>query len=170
MKQIYLILPGILLLASCGTPNEAPQHTPDLVTIAQNTGFMLSQVPAGENNFLDSVIPEENIMNSLVLMRDSDRIAAAFWFTDHNADEHMNRLTEYLFARFSKNMSDLVDEELFPEEGAAMIDVFAFKDPAMSNERFLFARIGSTLYEFHVAEGKERWVQGILLELSRGNP
>jgi hypothetical protein len=164
----YATIGIALFLASCiSTEKTGVPHQDHLISIAEETGFTPVPVPGGEKNFLHDFLPRGQTLRSTTLLREGDRIAAVFWFKDPLADFHLNSLRKMLYDRFSRGMHSFIDEEIQPEEGAAAIDVFAFTDSVMSSERFLFARIGKTLYEFHVAEEKEQWVQGILLEIAR---
>jgi hypothetical protein len=158
------------LLVGCTQADPEPQPAAEkgnLPFIAQNRGFQLLPGAKKEQNFLDIVVRSRGggSVQSTVLMRDNDRIAAAFWIEVPDARSIMQEITERSFIAFSKEMTNLVDEVL-EIDGHLPIDVLAFTDPKMGEERFLFAHIGEAVYEFHIAEGEEDLIQGLLLELS----
>jgi hypothetical protein len=161
-----------LMLISCSSSEEASvsDASSDLPNIAEQTGFTLSSVSTKEREFLHTLLPENrsNSIQSVVLLRDEDRTAAAYWYEHAETKKHMEVLTERMFDLFSSRMMNLVDE-VIERDGYHPIDVLAFTDPVLSDERFVFALIGNTLYEFHVREENEGWVQGLLLELAKEN-
>lgn len=141
---------------------------PDLMEVAKSAGFTLAQVRKSEQSYFERLLPSDknHLIRSIVILRDHDRIAASYWYQNPKVIQHMEAITEYFFYQFSKEMTDLVDEAVI-KEGYAEIDVLAFTDPTLLEERIVFARIRNQLYEFHVTEEKEGWVQGLLLELAR---
>ena len=166
----HALLFSTLFCVGCsfgGSEQQEEQRTsnPELPTVAKHTGFSLTTVPSRELHFLQSY---HDHVESTVLLRDEDRVAAVFWYQSDEVAGDMNQLTEELFSRFSPRMHGLVDE-VIQREGFAPIDILSFTDPVFSNEQFVFVRIRNSLYEFHVSEEKEGWVQGLLLELAREN-
>ena len=167
-----------LILISCSSSEvlDKSSDVSSLPRIAQETEFTLSPVSAKEREFLHTLLPSNrsNSIQSIVLLRDDgstgspepDRVAAAYWYEHAETKRHMEVLTERMFDLFSSRMTDLVDE-VIERDGYHPIDVLAFTDPVLSDERFVFALIGDTLYEFHVREENEGWVQGLLLELAK---
>ncbi|MEK7137553.1 MAG: hypothetical protein AAB853_04705 [Patescibacteria group bacterium] len=83
-----------------------------------------------------------------------------------NAAEQFRRLKEHIYEISSAHFSDVTDETM-RRPGFRTVEYFAFTDPSLLDERYLFARIENALYEFHVPAGEEGWVQGLLLELAR---
>ena len=159
----------------------------DFPTIAQETGFEVLPMPAGERSFLREILPPErqNILHALVLLHGGDRIAGVTFYHSPNTEQHMSAVREAAFRQFSDTMVRLIDETV-EREGIAPIAVLAFTDPAFAlgqaqgtlseatgpsrmggPERILFARIRDGLYEFHYPEEQEGWVQGVLFELAK---
>ena len=132
--------------------------------VAQKKGYAFQPVSRKEKSILKAV--SSNQLRSVVLMRDDDRVAAAFWFSDPDTEGSMDTLTAYVFDLFSEDVQRLIDKPIH-REGFALIDLLAFTDPALSEERMVFAKIRDSLYEFHVAEENEGWVQELLLEIAR---
>jgi hypothetical protein len=170
MKYTLLFMGMLMVLNGCVHEEiaDSPKPPPELITIARETGFTLTPVNQSEKNFLHTVIPgnEERVLRSVTILRENDRIAAVFWYHDENVAAHMQTLTMRLFDHFSSGMHTLVDE-VIQKEGYAPIDILAFTDPVLSEERFVFAVIHHQLYEFHVNEENEGWVQGLLLEIAK---
>ena len=171
------ILLFFLTLAGCTPP--VPEQKSGLALIAEQTGFTVLPMPAGERSLLREILPPErqNILHALVLLRGGDRIASVTFYHAPNTEQHMGIVREAAFRRFSEKMARLIDETV-RREGIAPIAVLAFTDPAFAeasaggpafgSERVLFARIRDGLYEFHYPEEQEGWVQGLLVEIARG--
>lgn len=170
----FLLLLYTLLLGCSQREDPFPKDIPegsslDIVAAAREAGFTLHRISPSEQSVLRILLPEERqqFIRSAVLQRDGDRTAAIFWYRNPEVEQHMQILTEYLFDQFSSEMTNLIDEAVKRREGFDRIDVLAFTDPMLSEERFVFAQIRDQLYEFHVSEEKEEWVQGLLLEIAR---
>jgi len=172
MRKLFMV--GSLLVSALSTgmtgcTSENVQTSDrstneDLMVVAQTKGYAFRPVSRKEGSILHAVSSRQ--LRSVVLMRDDDRVAAAFWFSDPDAKGLMDMLTAYTFDLLSKDVQRLTDEPIH-RNGFAPIDLLAFTDPALSEERMVFAKIRDSLYEFHVSEEKEGWVQGLLLEIAR---
>ena len=166
----FLLL-GVLCvsLGACATPKtQQPAAERDLLIIAESTGFELVPESALERSFLEFILPpeEKDILRSVVLLREGDRVTSAYFVRSFSSPQHFLTLKERTFDLFSSQMSGLIDERV-TREGYLPMDIFSFTDPVLGEDRFLFALIGETLYEFHVAPEKENVVQGLLLEVAR---
>jgi hypothetical protein len=164
----------ILIAGGCAgeVTNEVPSRNPDLISIARENGFTVSPVSRNEKSYLKRVIPESSILRSIVILKkesdlgsDIDRVASAYWFRSTHADILMKTLTSQMFDLLSANVENLIDEDLH-REGYATIDMLAFNDPALSEERIIFVQIRDELYEFHTLVDKEELVMGLVLEVA----
>lgn len=150
MKRIFPILTACILLSSCAEKsgmNEAPK---DLVNTSVIEGYTHAKVHPEEQSLLAYLLPknENGALRSLVLLKDSDRVAAVWWEERENAEKIFEELTEKLFPLLSADAKGIVDTVIRPESDAPIV-LLAFTDPAIHSERIFFARIGSALYEFH---------------------
>ena len=165
----FFLLMTLVFTSACASAElEKPQEGRDILAIAQSTGLELLPVSATEQSFLQLVLPAEEraALRSAVLLRDGERVAALYFIQSPNAEKFSFAIKERAFDLFSSQMTNLIDERV-AREGYQAFDVFAFMDPVLGEDRFLFARIGESLYEFHVAAEKESVVQGLILEVAR---
>src|SRR3989344_5489484 len=168
----FLLLGALSLsLFACKAPKiEQPAAERDLLIIAESTGFELVPESALERSFLEFILPdgEKEVLRSVVLLREGDRVSSAYFVRSPSSPQYFLTLKERAFDLFSSQMSGLIDERV-TREGYLPMDILAFTDPVLGEDRFLFALIGDTLYEFHVAPEKENVVQGLLLEVARAS-
>jgi hypothetical protein len=136
------------------------------ISLSERKGFTNLPVSHTETSFLNYVLPpERGAIASTVLLRNGDRVSAVYWYASPDASAILQRITEKSFDAFSPLMSNLVDE-VIEKDGLVPIDVLAFTDPKIGEERYIFAVIGNTIYEFHVAQGAEPIVQGLLVAIA----
>lgn len=183
MRASSVVLTGILLLLvglgfadysfverAHRNAHPATETNLDLMTIARKAGFDFLPVSGSEQSFLATLLPKErkHLLRSVVLLTGGERLAAAHWYRSVSQASHLEAVKSSMYGLFSKDMRRLVDDTV-TQEGFAPIEVLAFTDPALGEERFLFAHIRDHLYEFHFHEKNEGLVQGILQELAREN-
>lgn len=127
----------------------------------------------GENGFVWSDTDEEGILAQSapnvqrgVLLMDDDRAAFMAWTEVLNAKELFSAMKTSLAEGFSGDVNDLVDETVRPE-GMPPRDVLAFKDPKFGEERHVFIRVKTRLFEFHVPEGKDELIVQLIEKLAR---
>ncbi len=165
---LILVLALVFTSACESTEPKQPREVRDILSTAQSTGFELLPESEAEQSFLQFLLPqnEQTTLRSVTLLRDGDRVAALYFVNSPNAEDFYLTLKEGLFDLFSSQMTNLVDEKI-EREGYESFDVLAFTDPVLGEDRFLFALLGDSLYEFHVATEKEPLVQGLILEVAR---
>ena len=173
LNPVQKCLPFFLLIAlaftsACETAEpEQPRAVKDILEIAKSTGFELLPVSATEQSFLQFLFPgEQTALRSAVLLRDDERVAALYFLHSPNAKNFSFTLKERAFDLFSSQMTNLINERI-ERAGYASFDVFAFTDPVLGEDRFLFVLLGNVLYEFHVKAEMETVVQGLILEVAR---
>lgn len=136
---------------------------PDVQQLLMSLGYTWTDV--AEPVLIGSIAQNEKL-NALVLLKNNDRTALLAWIDTANVKTIFAGLKQALAENFSGQVSELVDESQTPADGAPR-DILSFIDPTLSNERFLFVRIRSRLYEFHIAPGKEGDVQVIVDALGK---
>ncbi len=136
-------------------------------TIAQVLAmFGLTQDQTREVSFIKLTSPPTVQVETVVLLKNSDRAALFAWLESTDAKILFLSLKENLQSTFSSEVKDLVDETRTPDDGAPT-DILSFVDPAISSEKIIFARIRTRLYEFHVAPGQEGLVDQLIAELGK---
>ena len=176
MRAPLSVIAAALFLFGLGASGTFRKESPlrrastngDLFTIARETGFDFLPVSRSEQSFLQRILPEgrKHILRSMVFLRGGERIAAVYYYRSPDVPAHLHALKAWVYELFSRAMTRLVDETL-AREGLVPVAILAFTDPALSEERFLFAQIHDSLYEFHFPEAQEGVVHGLLLELAR---
>jgi hypothetical protein len=124
---------------------------PDVASVLSS--LQLSFTQAQEQSAL-AMLHEHPNFTSGVILENGDRVAFMAWIDTPEVKTIFTNLKQSLQASFSGNVKDLIDETQRPDVGAPR-DVLSFMDDAIGFERFVFVRIRTRLYEFHVKEGKE---------------
>ncbi len=150
MKRTFPILIACILLLSCTGEEKIDKPPKDLVTISVIGGYTHAKIHPEEQSLLAQLLPknEDGALRSLVLLKNSDRVAAVWWKERESAEKFFEELTEKLFPLLSKNAKGIVDTVIHSETNTPA-ELLAFTDSSLHSERIFFARIGNTLYEFH---------------------
>lgn len=130
----------------------AKQSGPNMVEVLQALGIEQSQTE--ETSIIRRVIPEEMPVQTIVLLKDGDRIGMVSWAESPLVKTYFLALKEALHTSFTAQMTDLVDETQRPE-GKPVRNFLTFLDPGLSPERLVFIRVRERMYEFHIGEGKD---------------
>lgn len=80
-------------------------------------------------------------MQSVVLLKNQDRIAAVFWTQTNNAQALMNSVKKWAFESMSNRTHSVVSTD----------DRLEFIDPSVSEEVFVILRKDNTVFEVHVS-------------------
>jgi hypothetical protein len=139
-----------------GVPRPAG---PELAEIWEDLSITTGET--GENSILQSIVTPETEVQSQALLKNNDRLAYFSWVETPEAKIYFTALKQALSSSFSSELQDLVDETQ-ERPGKPVRNVLSFLDPAIHEERILFVRVRQRLYEFHVAEGREAEVQGVM--------
>lgn len=174
-RYLYFITGIALLVVGCTNQYESVSkdtRNVDLISIARENNFAVAPVSRNEKNHLRGIVPEGSVLRSIVILKkdddlsaDLDRVASAFWFRSPNADVLFKTLKSQVFDLLTDEVFDLVDETL-RHEGYSEIEMLGFSDPGVFEDRIVFVRIRDELYEFHVGEGREEVVNGLILEIA----
>jgi len=118
-----------------------------------------------ESNILGLVVPEEAGVESRIILKDKDRAGLIVWADSPQVKNYFIALKEALHTSFSPQVTDLLDELQSPE-GKPPRNLLTFLDPGISEERIVFIRIQSRLYEFHIAEGHDEEIFDLIEALT----
>lgn len=116
-------------------------------------------------SLLRRVIPESTPVTTLILLKDGDRVGLLSWVESPQVKVYFLSLKEALHTSFSPQMADLVDETQ-KREGKPIRNFLTFLDPGIDPERLVFIRVRDRLYEFHIAEGKDDSMFGLVESLT----
>ena len=165
MKRAFLILITCVLF-SCAGEEEIRDVPGDLVNASIIEGYTHAKIHPEEQSLLARFLTknEDGALRSLVLLKDSDRVAAVWWEERKNAEQLFEELTEKIYPHLSKDAKGIVDTVIHSETDTP-IELLAFTDFALHSERIYFARIGNTLYEFHGND--EGGILSLLFSLAR---
>ncbi len=131
----------------------------DILAVAGAQGF--TPVYSTEDFLLAKILPAEAQVSSRVLLLNNDRVTALAWIESPDVQTIFTALRQRLRPSFSPQLQDLIDETQ-SEPGKPPRDILSFRDPAIHSDRLLFARVRDRLFEFHVTDGKEAQVNGLL--------
>lgn len=126
----------------------------------------LSTAQTGEVSLIRRIVPEPQNVKSTVLLRANDRLAFISWIESPSVKKYFNAIKEALHSSFSPQMEGLKDET-FTSSDKPTVNFLTFRDPAIAPERIVFLRVRERLFEFHIAEGRDKDVATLLTELSR---
>jgi hypothetical protein len=158
------VIPGASSSSFAGVKKGTTRKEgPDVQNLLQTQGYTAAAIA---EPVLIGAIAQQETMNGFVLLKNNDRTALLAWIDTPNVKTIFAGLKQALAENFSGRVSDLVDETQTPAQGAPR-DILSFIDPSLSSERFLFVRIRTRLYEFHIAQGKEADVQAIVEALGQ---
>jgi len=119
-----------------------------------------------EGTLLEMIIADGTTVYSQVVTKGGDRSGLVAWAESPRVKVHFLSLKEALHSSFSPGVQDLIDEtQRVP--GRPVQNLLTFLDPGLSEERLVFIRVRERLYEFHVAEGKDDEMFGLIEELTK---
>ena len=121
--------------------------------------------PTDTQSLLRRVVAPPTPVTTLVLLKDGDRVGLLSWVQSPRVKTYFLALKEALHTSFSPEMKDLVDEAQ-QREGKPVRNFLTFLDTAVDPERLVFIRIRDRLYEFHIAEGKDDVMFGLVEALT----
>lgn len=153
----YLLTNGTMRIPTDG--GIAKMKGSDIVAIAIARGFI--PVNTTEDFLLAKILPAGTTLSSRVLLMKDDRVAALAWIESPEVKTIFTTLKQRLRPSFSPKLQDLIDETQ-SEPGKPPRDILSFRDPAIHSDRLVFARVRDRLFEFHVTDGKEDAVDGLL--------
>ena len=148
-----------LLLPEQAVAGIPKQTGPDIKTIVGTQG--LTVLASSEEQLLAKVLPPGTPMESYVLLQNNDRLATIASVDDPDVRQWLLKLKVVLQASFSPGLRDLIDERQ-TETGKPPRDILSFFDPSIRSDRVVIVRVRHRLYEFHVTEGKEPVVNGLV--------
>lgn len=119
-----------------------------------------------ESNILGMVIPQDVTVESQVILAKKDRAGMIAWTETPKVKQYFLALKEALHSSFSPQVTDLLDETQ-TRDGKPPRNLLTFLDPGISEERIVFIRIRTRLYEFHIAEGHEETIFNLIEELTQ---
>lgn len=136
---------------------------PNIPATLTNFGFQF--IEPKESNIIGLVI-EDATVQSRVLLKQKDRAGLITWVDSPKIKQYYLAIKEALHTSFSPQVADLLDENQ-KREGRPPYDLLTFLDPGISDERIIFVRVRSRLYEFHIAEGHEQEIYDLIEELTK---
>ncbi|MCF7844691.1 MAG: hypothetical protein K9M03_02590 [Kiritimatiellales bacterium] len=150
-------------------PDERPTmvqktYGPDIMETIVSQRFAFDKT--GETSLIERIITDGTAVESLTLMKDGDRIGLAAWTESPRVKVYFLALKEALHTSFSPQVQDLIDETQ-REPGRPIQNLLTFFDPAISEERLVFVRVRERLFEFHIAQGKDDVLFGLIEELTK---
>jgi len=141
----------------------AKHKGPDALAVLQEMGF--TAAASEDLSLLSQVVSDGTDVNSIAILMNGDRAGSVTWVESPEVKNYFIALKEALLGAFSPQMTDLKDETL-QETGKPVRNLLTFFDPAISEERILFARSRERLYEFHIVAGKEESMNQLVEELT----
>lgn len=117
-------------------------------------------------SLLARIAGETGKVQSMVLLKNNDRIASFSWMESPDVKRTFSALKDALHSSFSGTVTDLTDEvRTTPDRPVS--NFLTFRDTGIDPERLVFLRVRERLYELHVADGKEVEVNALLEALSK---
>jgi len=120
----------------------------------------------GESSLIERIITDETRVESRTLIKDGDRSGFVAWTDSPRVKVYFLALKEALHTSFSPQVQDLIDETQ-REPGRPIQNLLTFFDPAISEDRLVFIRVRERLFEFHIAQGKDDLLFGLIEELTK---
>lgn len=120
----------------------------------------------GESSLIELIITDGTAVESRTLIKNGDRVGFVAWAESPRVKVYFLALKEALHTSFSPKVQDLIDETQ-REPGRPIQNLLTFFDPAISEDRLVFIRVRERLFEFHIAEGKDDVLFGLIEELTK---
>jgi hypothetical protein len=132
---------------------------PDVNTFIASQGFTTEQ--STELNFLSQVAGSSTSVHGLSILKDNDRVGSVTWIETPEVKNIFIALKEALLSAFSAKLQGLQDQTM-QSANAPVRNELSFFDPALSSEKLAFVRVRERLYEFHIANGQEDTMNGLI--------
>ncbi len=159
-----MILPSLqATLNAAGQLGVAKMGGVPVEDILKKNGIAASDVQ--EQSLIARVAASKTAVHTVALLKNNDRIALMVWIETPDVKDYFQAIKDALHASFSPAVTDLKDVTDTLPSGATR-NSLSFKDPAIGAERMIFVRIRQQLFEFHVTDGKDKDVQGVIEALS----
>lgn len=100
-----------------------------------------------------------------VLLRDGDRAFFLSWVESDDVKTIFSLVQQALQEQFSPRLAGLINETRRPADGPP-VDFLTFTDPAISQERIVFLRVRTRLYELHIAPLGQAIADALIAALS----
>ncbi len=156
------------------TDDSSSSREPVPKGVPKNAGRSVEEILAA-NGYVQSDTDEQSVMaasatntevRTMTLLKDDDRAAFMAWIDTPDVKTIFALLKQTLAQSFSGQVQELIDETVRPPNGIPR-DVLAFIDPTIGEERFVFIRVKTRLYEFHVPAGKDEMIADLIEQLSQ---
>lgn len=163
LTSSHMTLPSPLA-ADIAEAGIAKNNGPTVGEVLKSLGIETAS-PSTES-LLMRVAGETGKVQSMVLLKDNDRIASLSWMESPDVKRTFSALKDALHSSFSASVTDLTDEvRTAPDRPVS--NFLTFRDPGIDPERLVFLRVRERLYELHVTDGKEADVNTLLEALSK---
>lgn len=136
----------------------------DITALVSSLSFTMQTTE--EKSLMEQVNPSQIPVETRVLLQSNDRAALLAWMDTPDAKTVYVALKQALLQSLSSRATDVSDQALEPADGPPY-DLLSFRDPAISEEQFLFIRIRTRLYVFQITSGKESAVRQIVDALTK---
>lgn len=144
--------------------NGVPRKKEPDVAVVLN-GESVTTQNSDSKSLLERIVPKEVPIATRVLLKNNDRIGLLSYIESPDVRPYFMALKEALRASFSPALKDLSDITEAPP-GHSVRNVLSFTDPSISEEKLIFIRVRERLYEFHVAQGKDAFIQALIEKLT----
>jgi len=130
----------------------------------EGAGFATVDLAASASIVARVLPPEDRrALQGFALLREGDRQGAVYWVRTGGASQAWQQLKPMLHPSLSPLSEGIRDETL--GGSSRTIEIFAFTDRELSDERFLFTRRGPLLLEAHLALGTAEEIERFIEEL-----
>ena len=145
-------------------PRGAVEKRSEFTIEEQLPALGIEAKESNESTMLEQITQENDSLIQRTLLERGDRIGSIAWINTPLVKEYFIVLKESLSQSFSPALDNLVDTtRRLP--GKPVVDELSFYDPGIAQEKLVFLRIRSRLYELHVAPGRMEEMQGVIEEL-----
>ncbi|HVW66851.1 MAG TPA: hypothetical protein VHA78_03940 [Candidatus Peribacteraceae bacterium] len=136
---------------------------PDIQATIQSQGF--STEPSTELSFLAQVAGSGAQIHSLAILQNNDRVGSVTWIESPTVKTDFIALKQALLTAFTPKVQGLQDQTI-ESPNAPVRNVLSFFDPGLSEEKLTFVRVRQRLFEFHIANGKDDVMNGLIQALT----
>lgn len=164
----YLItgtsLPARLAMTGIEVPvtgGVAKGSGPDVLQTITTAGLEASDTD--EATFLAQIAEKD--VHSVIILKDGDRAGSVAWMDSTDVKTDFMALKDGLLQSFSPALKDLKDMTE-QEAGRPVRNILSFSDSALSEDYLVFVRVRERLFEFHITEGSEDAMNGLIEALT----